>query len=145
MREEDQRRIARAALVHDVGMAFIPVSILDKTSDLTPEESNIVAGHARLGYDALRKQGGFPAEVLDVVLHHHELLDGTGYPEALNAERLSDIVRIVTLVDTYATLLEARGDTPPLSPARTFTALEHLEGKIDIALLHAFRPVAFGS
>ena len=145
MREEDQRRIARAALVHDVGMAFIPVSILDKTSDLTPEESNIVAGHARLGYDALRKQGGFPAEVLDVVLHHHELLDGTGYPEALDAERLSDIVRIVTLVDTYATLLEARGDTPPLSPARAFTALEHLEGKIDIALLHAFRPVAFGS
>ena len=49
------------------------------------------------------------------------------------------------LVDTYATLLEARDDRPPLSSARAFTALEHLEGKIDIALLHAFRPVAFGS
>ena len=60
-------------------------------------------------------------------------------------KRIGDIVRIITLVDTYATLLEARDDRPPLSSARAFTALEHLEGKIDIALLHAFRPVAFGS
>ena len=83
--------------------------------------------------------------MLDVVLHHHELLDGTGYPDNLTGERISDIARIITLVDTYATLLEARDDRPPLSSARAFTALEHLEGKIDIALLHAFRPVAFGS
>jgi HD-GYP domain-containing protein (c-di-GMP phosphodiesterase class II) len=79
------------------------------------------------------------------VLHHHELLDGSGYPENLTGERLSDIVRIVTLVDTYTTLLEARGDAPPMSPVRAFATLERLEGKIDGALLHAFRPVAFGS
>jgi putative nucleotidyltransferase with HDIG domain len=145
MREEDQRRVARAALLHDVGMAFVPVSILDKTAELTPEESNIVAGHARLGYDALRKQGGFPTEVHDVVLHHHELLDGTGYPEGLSGDRISDIVRIITLVDTYATLVEARGDMPPVSPMKAFAALERLSGKIDTALLHAFRPVAFGT
>lgn len=145
MREDDQRRLARASLLHDVGTAFIPISILDKTSELTAEENAVMAGHARLGYDALRKQGGFPGEVLDVVLHHHEFLDGTGYPEGLHAERISDIVRIITLVDTFAELMNARGEAPALSNAQAFAVLEQMHGKVDMALLHAFRPVAFGS
>lgn len=144
MREEDQRRVVRAALLHDVGKAFIPALILDK-ADLTPEEDTVMASHAHMGYDALVKQGGFPVEVLDVVLHHHELLDGTGYPDGLKADRISDITRIITLVDTYAMLREARADMPALSPVKAFTALEQLAGKIDVALLHAFRPVAFGA
>jgi HD-GYP domain-containing protein (c-di-GMP phosphodiesterase class II) len=144
MREDDQRRIVRAALVHDVGKAFVPTLILDK-AELTPDEDTVMASHARMGYDALVQQGGFPAEVLDVVLHHHEMLDGTGYPEGLKADRISDITRVITLVDTYASLMEPRGDMPALSAVRAFAILESLEGKIDAALLHAFRPVAFGA
>lgn len=144
MREDDQRRIVRAALLHDVGKAFVPALILDK-AELTPEEDAIMMSHTRMGYDELLKQGDFPAEVLDVVLHHHEMLDGTGYPEGLSADRISDITRIITLVDTYTMLMESRGDMPALSPVRAFAILESLEGKIDGALLHAFRPVAFGA
>src|SRR5712672_2880862 len=83
MREDDQRRLTRAALLHDVGKAFIPVAILDKPGELTDEEKAVIRKHPRLGYDALAAQGGFPQEMLDVVLHHHELLDGTGYPNGL--------------------------------------------------------------
>src|SRR6202158_615545 len=72
MREDDQRRLTRAALLHDVGKAFIPVAILDKPGKLTDEEMNEMREHPRLGYDALAAQGGFPPEMLDVVLHHHE-------------------------------------------------------------------------
>ncbi len=61
MREDDQRRLARAALLHDVGKAFIPVTILDKPSELTPEETVEIRKHPRLGYDALKAQGSFPA------------------------------------------------------------------------------------
>src|SRR5258705_3370032 len=83
MREDDQRRLARAALLHDVGKAFIPVAILDKPSALTPEEMEEMRQHPRRGFDVLAKQGGFPPEMLYVVLHHHEFLDGTGYPDGL--------------------------------------------------------------
>ena len=83
--------------------------------------------------------------MIDVVLHHHEMLDGTGYPDGLTNDSISDITRIITLVDTYAMLMEARGDMPAMSPIKAFAALEMLGGKIDSALLHAFRPVAFGS
>jgi putative nucleotidyltransferase with HDIG domain len=144
MREEDQRRLARAALTHDVGKALIPLPILEKNGDLTPEEMSILAGHCRLGYDALRKEGSFPGEVLDVVLHHHELLDGSGYPEGLTGDRISDIIRIITLLDTYAGLLEPLGDMPALSRAQAFGVIEQMQGKIDASLLHALRGVAFG-
>ncbi|MFX8335588.1 HD domain-containing phosphohydrolase, partial [Acinetobacter baumannii] len=58
MREDDQRRLTRAALLHDVGKAFGPLPILDKRGELTDEESNILAQHTRLGYDALKEQRG---------------------------------------------------------------------------------------
>lgn len=144
MREEDQRRLARAALLHDVGMAFIPLAILDKTTALTDDENRILAEHPRLGCNALREQRGFPGEVLDVVLHHHEMLDGTGYPDGLAADRISDIVRIITLVDTYATLLEPDNETVAMTPTQAFAIMELMGGKLDSTLLQAFRPVAFG-
>lgn len=140
MRNDDQRRLARAALVHDIGKAFVPSAILDREDELTEEEAAIMASHVRLGYAALKQQGGFAAEVLDVVLHHHEMLDGTGYPDALTGERISDIVRIITLIDSYVTLTDtARGR---LSPEHALAAMEAMDGKFDTALLHAFRKVA---
>jgi HD-GYP domain-containing protein (c-di-GMP phosphodiesterase class II) len=145
MRDDDQRRLTRAALTHDVGKAFVPVEILDKAGALSAEEERILAAHTRLGHDSLAHQGGFPGEMLDVVLHHHEMLDGTGYPHGLRAERISDIVRIITLVDTYASLLEADAETPAMTPTQAFAIMELMGPKLDGALLQAFRPVAFGA
>ncbi|MBV9565871.1 MAG: HD domain-containing protein [Bradyrhizobium sp.] len=144
MREEDQRRLTRAALLHDVGKAFIPAEILDKPEKLTPEELAEVREHPRRGYQALAEQGGFPPEMLDVVLHHHELLDGTGYPNALRGNQISDIVRVTTIVDIYAALVEKRPYRMPYTHARAFGVMEKMGGKLDQQLLQAFRPVAFG-
>jgi putative nucleotidyltransferase with HDIG domain len=144
MREDDQRRLARAALLHDVGKAFIPVAILDKPGKLSDEEKNEMRQHARLGYEALLKQGGFPPEMLDVVLHHHELLDGTGYPDGLRGDQISDIVRLTTIVDIHAALVEQRSYRLPFSHARSFAIMEEMDDKLDRNLLQAFRPVAMG-
>ena len=145
MREEDQRRVARAALLHDVGKAFVPVAILDKPGQLSDEEMSVIRKHPRLGYDALAAEGGFPPEMLDVVLHHHELLDGTGYPNGLHGDRISDIVRLTTIVDIYAALVENRAYRLPFTHAKAFATMEQMGGKLDQHLLQAFRPVAFGS
>jgi len=145
MREDDQRRLARAALLHDVGKAFIPVAILDKPGALSDQERAEICQHTRRGYDALAAQGGFPAEMLDVVLHHHELLDGSGYPNGLSGNQISDIVRLTTIVDIYAALVEKRAYRLPFTHARAFALMEGMGGKLDQQLLQAFRPVAFGA
>jgi putative nucleotidyltransferase with HDIG domain len=145
MREDDQRRLVRAALLHDVGKAFVPLAILDKPGKLTDEETSVIRKHPQLGYDALAAQGGFPPEMLDVVLHHHELLDGTGYPNSLRGNQISDIVRLTTVVDIYAALVEKRAYRLPFTHAKAFAIMEQMGGQLDQHLLQAFRPVAFGS
>ncbi len=145
MRDDDQRRLVRAALLHDVGKAFIPVSILDKAAELTPVEMAEMREHPQRGYDALAEQGGFPPEMLDVVLHHHEFLDGTGYPNGLNGKQISDIVRLTTIVDIYAALVEKRAYRLAFTHARAFGIMEQMGGKLDQHLLQAFRPLAFGT
>jgi putative nucleotidyltransferase with HDIG domain len=144
MREDDQRRLTRAALLHDVGKAFIPVAILDKPGKLTAEEMGIIRQHPRLGYDVLAAEGGFPPEMLDVVLHHHELLDGTGYPHGLCGDQISDIVRLTTIVDIHAALVEKRAYRLPFTHAKAFSIMEQMGGKLDQHLLQAFRAVALG-
>ena len=144
MREDDQRRLARAALLHDVGKAFIPVAILDKPAALTPEEMRQMREHPRRGHDALASQGGFPPEMLDVILHHHELLDGTGYPDGLSGAEISDIVRLTTIVDIYSALVEKRAYRLPFTHAKAFAIMEGMTGKLDEHLLQAFRQVALG-
>jgi putative nucleotidyltransferase with HDIG domain len=145
MREDDQRRLTRAALLHDVGKAFVPTALLDKPGKLTDEEMEEVRRHPRRGYEALAAQGGFPPEMLDVVLHHHEFLDGTGYPNKLSSNQISDIVRLTTIVDIYAALVEKRAYRMPFTHSRAFTMLEGMGGKLDQQLVQAFRPVALGS
>ena len=145
VREDDQRRLVRAALLHDVGKAFIPVAILDKPGKLTDEEMIEMRQHPRRGYDALAAQGGFPPEMLDVVLHHHELLDGTGYPNGLRGDQISDIVRLITIVDIHAAMVEKRAYRLAFTHAKAFTMMEQMDGKLDRHLLQAFRPLAFGT
>ena len=144
MREDDQRRLTRAALLHDVGKAFIPTAILDKPSALTEEETAEIRQHPRRGYDALAAQGSFPPEMLDVVLHHHEMLDGSGYPNGLSGSQISDIVRLTTIVDIYAALVEKRAYRLPFTHSRAFGIMEAMGPKLDQQLLQAFRPIAFG-
>ena len=145
MRADDQRRLTRAALLHDVGKAFIPVAILDKPGKLTDEEMAEIRRHPQLGHDALAAQGDFPPEMLDVVLHHHEMLDGSGYPNGLVNSQISDIVRLTTLVDIYTALVEKRAYRLPFTHSRAFSIMESMGARLDQQLLQAFRPVAFAS
>jgi HD-GYP domain-containing protein (c-di-GMP phosphodiesterase class II) len=101
--------------------------------------------HPRFGYEPLAAEGSFPPEMLDVVLHHHELLDGSGYPDGLKGDQISDIVRLITIVDIYAALVEKRPYRLPFTHARAFAMMEQMVGKLDYHLLQAFRPVALGT
>jgi HD-GYP domain-containing protein (c-di-GMP phosphodiesterase class II) len=145
MREEDQRRLARAGLIHDVGMAFIPLAILNKAGPLTPQEEAVLESHTRRGFDALSAQASFPREMLDVVLHHHELLDGSGYPDHLKDGEITDIVRIITIADIFSGFVEQTRRQPDFTRENAFAIMEKMGDKLDMQLVQAFRPIALGS
>ena len=138
----DQENVTRAALLHDLGKAKIPLAILNKSEALTSEEMIIMRTHARIGYELLRGQGEFEPEILEVVLRHHELLDGSGYPDGFAGAQINDLVRLVTICDVYAALIERRSYKPAMEAAPAYKILQEMEGKLEGALVRAFAQVA---
>ncbi len=94
--------------------------------------------HTTLGHAILIEAGGFDASLLSVVRHHHELLDGSGYPDKLSGEAIPDIVRLITICDIYAALIERRPYRAPLPAPEAFRILRSMEGKLDQALVRSF-------
>jgi putative nucleotidyltransferase with HDIG domain len=138
----DQKHLIRGALLHDIGKAKIPLAILNKPGALTGDEMALVRTHATIGHEILSEQGGYEPELLEVVLRHHELLDGSGYPDGFAGAQINDLVRLVTICDIYAALIERRAYKEPMEPARAFKALQDMDGKLEGSLVRAFARVA---
>jgi HD-GYP domain-containing protein (c-di-GMP phosphodiesterase class II) len=90
----------------------------------------------------LKGNPGISAEILDAVRHHHEYLDGSGYPDALCAENIADIVRILTISDIFAALIEHRHYKPAMPREQAYDIIKSMQGKLEKALIVAFRNVA---
>lgn len=140
--ERDVRRLGLAATLHDIGKARIPLSILDKPSRLDPKEEAIMRSHPVIGYEALKDNPAISAELLDCVRHHHEFLDGSGYPDALLGPDISDLTRLLTISDIFTALIERRSYKAPMSYRDAFSFLCSMEGKLEGALVKAFGKVA---
>ena len=106
----DVKRLGMAATLHDIGKARIPLAILDKPGHLDPAEEEIMRSHPVIGYELLKGLPGITPEILDGVRHHHEYLDGSGYPDGLTAAKISDLVRLLTIADIFAAS-SSRGHT----------------------------------
>jgi HD-GYP domain-containing protein (c-di-GMP phosphodiesterase class II) len=138
----DQKRVTGAALLHDLGKSKIPLCILDKAGPLTNEEMSTMRDHVRIGYELLNANGHFESEQLEVVLKHHELLDGSGYPDGLVGTQINDLVRLVTISDIYAALIERRSYKESMHPRLALKTLQSVEGKLEGPLVRAFASVA---
>jgi len=138
----DVERLGMAATLHDIGKARIPLSILDKPGRLDPGEEDIMRRHPVIGYDLLKDISGISPEILDGVRHHHEYLDGSGYPDALMAPEISDPLRLLTISDIFAALIESRPYRPAMSRQNAYNILCGMDGKLERSLVKAFRNVA---
>jgi putative nucleotidyltransferase with HDIG domain len=138
----DQQRLSFASMLHDIGKARVPLAILEKPGPLDGDEMAVMKKHPQFGLDALSTAPELPAEMLDMVIHHHEYLDGSGYPHGLCGSEISDLVRMITIADVFGALIERRSYKPPLSGAAAYNILLDMGPKLDKDLVRAFQPVA---
>jgi putative nucleotidyltransferase with HDIG domain len=138
----DIERLYTSAIFHDIGKATIPLAILDKPGRLDAEERATIEAHPVLGYDALKDNEQISAEILDAVRHHHEYLDGSGYPDGLCAENICDLVRVLTISDIFAALIEERPYRATMSREDAYDIVCGMNGKLEKPLVAAFRDVA---
>lgn len=121
--EADVRGVYLASLVHDVGKITVPAEVLSKPGVLSSVEFALIRTHAGAGYDILRNID-FPWPVAEIVLQHHERLDGSGYPNGLSGETLRTEARILAVAD----VVEAMASNRPYRPARGLEkALEEID------------------
>jgi HD-GYP domain-containing protein (c-di-GMP phosphodiesterase class II) len=112
------RKIASAAMLHDLGKRFIPARILTKSERLTTEEREIIESHPLRGYVDLAEQSDLEFGQLMMVYQHHERVDGTGYPVRIRKEEIHPWARMLAVVDVFDTMTAKRPDHRPESPER---------------------------
>ncbi|OGP85493.1 MAG: hypothetical protein A2Z08_08280 [Deltaproteobacteria bacterium RBG_16_54_11] len=110
--EEQIEGIRMAASIHDIGKIMVPAEILNKPGPLTEIQYEMIKMHPRAGYDIL-KGIKFPWPVAQIILQHHELMDGSGYPQGLSGEKIMVEARILTV----ANVVEAMNAHRPYRPA----------------------------
>jgi HD-GYP domain-containing protein (c-di-GMP phosphodiesterase class II) len=120
--------IRRGAILHDIGNMGIPDSLLQKTSELTDEEMEIVRGHPEFGYKMLERVN-FLQPALEIVRCHHEKWDGTGYPRGLHGEQIPLAARIFSIVDVWDALTSGRPHRPAWPKKKAFAYIRSESGK----------------
>jgi HD-GYP domain-containing protein (c-di-GMP phosphodiesterase class II) len=111
---EDRKRLALAALFHDIGMYDIPADVITKRDLITAEEYEVIKRHLAQGQTRLREAGD-PDDLLpSIALIHHELIDGDGYPRRI--KDLSDYAELITMVDFFEAITHYRPRRGPVTP-----------------------------
>jgi HD-GYP domain-containing protein (c-di-GMP phosphodiesterase class II) len=132
------RDAGMAGLLHDVGKAAVPQEIINKPAKLTDEEFTIIKSHPVKGHEMLLLGGIDNERVLDVCRHHHERMDGTGYPDKLTAESISLIARMSAVCDVYDAVTSDRPYKSGWDPAEAVAKMASWQGHFDTTVLQTF-------
>ena len=133
------KEVGMAGLLHDVGKMAIPGEILNKPGRLTDEEFLIVKAHPQQGWEMLKCCHNVNDVALDVCLHHHETVVGTGYPDGLSGEALSLYARMGAVCDVYDAITSERCYKVGWAPGEAIRKMtEWKDGRFDEAVFRAF-------
>lgn len=136
---EELRSLGMAGLLHDVGKVGIPEEVLNKPGRLTDEEFEIIKQHPVKGWEILKASYDVSEMALDVCRHHHERVDGKGYPDKLSGEALSVFARMGAVCDVYDAITSERCYKEPWEPATALRKMaEWRDGQFDEAIFQAF-------
>ena len=132
------RTVGVAGLLHDLGKAAMPPEVLNKPGKLTDAEFDIIKTHPTEGYKMLSASPGIDAVSLDVVLHHHEKIDGSGYPERLSGDQISLHAKMGAVCDVYDAITSNRPYKSGWDPAESLRKMAEWTGHFDPKVFQAF-------
>lgn len=139
MKREELQHLALAALLHDIGKISIRSTLLNKPGRLTQKEYEEIKTHTIWGLDYLQSYAPFPNGIQEVVVQHHERLDGSGYPYRLTAKYIHPWAKIVAVSDVFDALTAKRCYKQAMPPIEALSVLQHdIDRKLDatyVALL----------
>jgi putative nucleotidyltransferase with HDIG domain len=137
--EAQTRSAGIAGLLHDLGKAAMPMEVLNKPGKLTDEEFAIIKSHPEEGHRMLLAGSGVDPVALDVVLHHHEKTDGSGYPKHLKADEISLFAKMGAVCDVYDSITSNRPYKSGWDPAESLLKMaEWTKGHFDPVIFQAF-------
>jgi putative nucleotidyltransferase with HDIG domain len=143
--QDEQDLVHLCGLVHDVGKIGLPAGLLEKPGALSLEERRQMAQHSVIGEQILRKVDDY-GEIAGIVRHHHERIDGQGYPDGLVADEIPLLSRIIAVADAYNAMTSDRPyrDAMPSRVARLRLA-QAVETQFDTSVVVAFEAVLAGA
>ncbi len=138
--EADCREAGLAGLVHDLGKALMPLEVLNKPGALTSEEFAIMKSHPEAGHRMLLEGKGVGPVPLDVCLHHHEKVNGKGYPHGLQGDEISLFAKMGAVCDVYDAITSNRPYKAGWDPSESITRMAQWakEGHFDEKVFQAF-------
>jgi len=137
--ETQTRSAGLAGLMHDLGKAAMPMDVLNKPGKLTDAEFNVIKTHPEEGHRLLLTGTNIDPVVLDVCLHHHEKVDGSGYPKGLKGEEISLFAKMGAVCDVYDAITSNRPYKAGWDPAESLRKMaEWSKGHFDWTVFQAF-------
>ena len=136
--EAEIRDAGTAGMLHDLGKAAMPLAVLNKPGALSDDEFRIMKSHPERGFALLKTAGDVPGTVLEVVLHHHEKIDGTGYPHGLKGDAIPLLARMGAVCDVYDAITSNRPYKKAWGPAESLQRMVGWKGHFDDGMLKAF-------
>lgn len=137
--EATTRELGMAGLLHDLGKALMPMEVMNKPGKLTDEEFAIIKGHPEAGHKMLLEGSDVGEIPLDVVLHHHEKMDGSGYPKRFKADQISLYAKMGAVCDVYDAITSNRPYKAGWDPAESIRKMaEWCNGHFDERVFQGF-------
>ena len=136
--EAQCREAGQAGLLHDIGKALMPLEVLNKPGKLTDAEFAVMREHPQRGHQLLAEGRAASSVTLDVALHHHERIDGTGYPNRLGGDAIDRYARMGAVCDVYDAITSNRPYKAGWDPATAVARMASWKGHFDTKLFAAF-------
>jgi HD-GYP domain-containing protein (c-di-GMP phosphodiesterase class II) len=138
LEEAMMRDLGMAGLLHDVGKLEVPPEVLNKPGQLTDAEFRVMKTHAERGHEVLAANGNVSDLALEVCLHHHEKVDGTGYPNRLSGAEISLFAKMGAVCDVYDAMTSNRCYKQAWTPSESLSKMFQWSGHFDDEILQAF-------
>lgn len=132
------RQAGHAGLLHDIGKAVMPLAVLNKPGKLNDVEYAVMKTHPERGHALLQESQGASEAALEVCLHHHERVDGTGYPHRLSGDAFTRIARMGAVCDVYDAITSNRPYKAGWDPAESIARMAGWKGQFDEQVFAAF-------